>query len=78
MMGIVGLDGNGMRMRGITGDLCVMDTVWEFYLVHCYAALQPLSPHVSLVPGSALKDNLLCKHRAKQILKHRSTLYPVP
>lgn len=43
-MGIVSLDGNGMMVRGIPGGLCVMDAVWEFYLVHCYAALQPLSP----------------------------------
>lgn len=67
MMGIVGLDGNGVMVRGITRGLCEMNTVWEFYLAHCHAAFQPLSPCVSLAPGSALKDNLLRKHRAKQI-----------
>lgn len=66
-MGIVGLDGNGIMVRGITQGLCEMNMVWEFCLVHCHAAFQPLSPCAPLAPGSALKDNLLCKHRAKQI-----------
>lgn len=38
-MGIVGLDGDGMVVRGITGGLCVMNTVWEFYLVYSVGVL---------------------------------------